>query len=82
VKLHLCNSSRAKDANVRQSLLDRYGSTRQLGIGTKGRPGPLYGVTGHAWAGALAAGVAFVELRAAQSIAANAPPITAASPVG
>jgi len=44
VKLHLCKSARAKDSNIRQALLDRFGRT-----GTKG-------VTGHAWA-ALAVAV-------------------------
>lgn len=51
VKLHLCGSSRAKDANVRQSLLDALGP-----VGTKKAQGPLYGVSGHAWA-ALAVAV-------------------------
>ena len=44
VKLHLCRSARAKDAHIRQALLDRYG--RQ---GTKKQPGPLYGITSHIW---------------------------------
>lgn len=52
VKLHLCGSPRAKDPNVRQALLDLFprtggGATPQ--IGTKARPGPLYGVSSHAW---------------------------------
>lgn len=52
VKLHLCGSSKAKDANVRQALLDLFprtggGATPQ--IGTKSAPGPLYGVSMHAW---------------------------------
>lgn len=52
VKLHLCGTTKAKDSNVRQALLDRYprtggGATPQ--IGTKGSPGPLYGVSSHAW---------------------------------
>jgi hypothetical protein len=52
VKLHLCGSARAKDPNVRQALIDLYprtggGTTPQ--IGTKARPGPLYGVSTHAW---------------------------------
>lgn len=45
VKMHLCNSPRAKDANIRQALLDRLGAQ-----GTKKAPGPTYGVSGHAWA--------------------------------
>jgi len=42
VKLHLCNSPRAKDGNVRQALIDKHGAQ-----GTKKNPGPLYGVTSH-----------------------------------
>ena len=45
VKLHLCGSPRAKDANIRQALLDKLGP-----VGTKAAPGPLYGVKSHAWA--------------------------------
>lgn len=45
VKLHLCGSPRAKDANIRQALLDKHGP-----VGTKGKPGPLYGVRSHVWA--------------------------------
>ena len=51
VKLHVCGTPRAKDANVRQALIDAYGP-----VGTKGRPGPLYGVKSHVWA-ALAVAV-------------------------
>lgn len=52
VTMHLCNSTRAKDANVRQAIIDLYegsggGSIPQ--IGTKKYPGPLYGVSRHAW---------------------------------
>lgn len=49
VKIHLCNSMRAKDSNVRQALMDRYGSTRQKAIGIKKRPGPLYGFSKDMW---------------------------------
>lgn len=52
VKARLCGSARAKDANVRQALLDRVGPR-----GTKKSPGPTYGVSGHAW-NALAAAIA------------------------
>ena len=44
IKLHLCGTHRAKDANVRQALIDRLGAP-----GTKKAPGPTYGVTGHCW---------------------------------
>lgn len=45
VKLHLCGTSRAKDANIRQRLIDLVGPQ-----GTKKQPGPTYGVKSHAWA--------------------------------
>lgn len=51
VKLHLCGTPRAKDPNIRQSLIDRLGPQ-----GTKKAPGPTYGVKSHAWA-ALAVAV-------------------------
>ena len=49
VKMTLCGSMRAKDSNVRQALIDRYGGSRGVAVGTKKKPGPLYGVSGHAW---------------------------------
>ena len=49
VKLHLCNSAKAKDANIRQALIDRYGD-KQKAIGKKASPGPLYGMAGDCWA--------------------------------
>lgn len=59
VKLHLCGSPQAKDPNIRQALLDmfpRTGGGKTPQIGTKAQPGPLYGVSSHAWA-ALAVAV-------------------------
>ncbi len=56
VKLHLCQSPRAKDANIRQALIDMYGPGKDAAIGKKASPGPLYGVSSHAWA-ALAVAV-------------------------
>ncbi|RXN88219.1 hypothetical protein C7R54_15615 [Achromobacter aloeverae] len=52
VKMHLCGTTKAKDANVRQALLDlfpRTGGGKTPQIGTKKQPGPLYGVSTHAW---------------------------------
>ena len=57
VKLHLCGSVRAKDANIRQALIDKLGPQ-----GTKKEPGPTYGVKSHAWA-ALAVAVTFAETK-------------------
>lgn len=62
VKLHLCGTSKAKDTNIRQALLDmfpRTGGGKTPQIGTKAQPGPLYGVSSHAWA-ALAVAVTAV----------------------
>ena len=55
VKMAVCHDSRAKDANIRQALLDRWGGKEQA-VGTKKRPGPLYGVKKDIWA-ALAVAV-------------------------
>lgn len=50
VKMHLCGQTRAKDSNIRQAIMDRYGSERSIAIGTKKAPGPLYGVSKDIWA--------------------------------
>jgi len=55
VKMHLCHSSRAKDANVRQSLIDRFGE-----VGTKKAPGWFYGFRADMWA-AYAVGVTYAD---------------------
>jgi hypothetical protein len=60
VKLHLCQSARAKDANVRQALLDRFGGEKAA-KGNKAAPGPLYGLRKDEWA-ALAIAVTWVDL--------------------
>jgi hypothetical protein len=60
VKMHLCNSLRAKDGNIRQALIDRFGPQ-----GTKKAPGPLFGVTSH-YLAALAVAVYAAETKAAE----------------
>lgn len=45
VKQHLCHDSRAKDGNIRQALIDRFGPP-----GTKKNPGGTYGISGDVWA--------------------------------
>jgi len=54
IKNHLCHSSRAKDGNIRQALIDRFGGP--AAIGKKASPGPLYGLAGDTWS-ALAVAV-------------------------
>lgn len=44
IKMHFCNSMRAKDPNIRQALIDRLGAP-----GTKKNPGPTYGIKSHLW---------------------------------
>lgn len=50
VKLAVCDSRRATDAQVREACLVAFGGTKDVAVGTKKVPGPLYGVSGHAWA--------------------------------
>lgn len=50
-KMNLCHSAQAKDANIRQALIDRFGD-----VGTKRNPGWFYGVSKDVWA-AIAVGV-------------------------
>lgn len=60
IKMHLCGQTRAKDPNVRQALIDKFGPGEEKAIGKKKTPGPLYGVAGDVWA-ALAIAVSFAE---------------------
>jgi hypothetical protein len=57
VKMHLCHSMRAKDANIRQAIIDRLGPP-----GTKKHPGKTFGVKADIWA-ALACAVTFADTR-------------------
>lgn len=56
VKLALCHTARATDADVRDALIARYGQK-----GTKKEPGPLYLVKGHCWS-ALAVAATLSEV--------------------
>lgn len=60
VKMYLCGNMRAKDPNIRQALLDKFGPDREAAIGKKKTPGPLYGISKHEWA-ALAVAVTYAE---------------------
>ncbi len=49
VKIFHCETSRANDANIRASLIDRFGG-KEAAIGCKSEPGPLYGIKNDRWA--------------------------------
>jgi hypothetical protein len=55
VKQAICHDSRAKDANIRQALIDRFGGPTSIRKG-----GPLYGVSKDVWS-ALGLAVAYSE---------------------
>jgi len=73
VKLNLCNSSRAKDTNVRAAILDRFepiGGGKTPVIGTKKQRGPLYGVTSHK-VSALAVAMTYADLHLGREVIEN-----------
>ena len=55
---HHCNNPRAKDANVRQAMLDRWGPQ-----GTKKNPGPTYGISKDVWSALAIATYAMDKLK-------------------
>lgn len=44
IKMHICGQPRAKDPNIRQALVDRFGLP-----GTKNNPGLTYGLSKDVW---------------------------------
>lgn len=61
IKTHLCNNMRAKDSNVRQALIDKFGGKQA--IGKKNSPGVLYGISKDLWS-ALAIAITYIERKA------------------
>lgn len=65
IKMHVCGHPRAKDPNIRQALLDRFGPGKERAIGKKAMPGPLFGISGDEWA-ALAVAVTWWDQQLGQ----------------
>ena len=55
VKHQLCGTHRAKDANVRQAIINRFGGSAAIRKG-----GALYKISSHVWS-ALAVGLTWIE---------------------
>ncbi len=67
VKVHLCGSARAKDANIRQALIDRFGGSASIRRAKKGtkkeaavEAGMLAGISSHVWS-ALAVACVYAD---------------------
>lgn len=67
VKTYLCGNQKAKDGNIRQALITRYGGEgdKAVAIGKKATPGPLYGISSHVWAALAVAVTARAKLEKA-----------------
>jgi hypothetical protein len=62
-KINLCGSMKAKDGNIRQALIDRFGI-----VGVKANKGWFYGVSKDVWS-AIAVGVTYHDMYIKKAVA-------------
>ena len=56
-----------RDSLVRQRLIEMHGGCKQVAVGTKKNPGPLHGVSGHAWSALAVAITAAARLESKEA---------------
>ena len=56
-KMNICHNMKAKDSNIRQALIDRFGP-----VGTKKNPGWFYGFKADIWS-AYAVGITYLDMK-------------------
>jgi len=63
VCMNLCMNMKAKDANIKQALIDRFApNTSNYGKGSKKQPGWFFGISADMWS-AIAVGITYFDIK-------------------
>ena len=75
---HICGvGGISKDQFVREALIARFGG-KELAVGIKKQPGPLYGISGHLWA-ALAVAITYYDQATSAQVPSGSDPLKPAT---